>query len=107
MTNKIYCILHEGMYDLEEGPYCTGHAFIAYEDREIGLNEFDFHCAPFPLAYCPPPESVFDSIFDESVFDADDDHIWDEWCEDRQPSEEEIMISDLNAAELMEDLEQS
>jgi hypothetical protein len=85
------------MVHLEQGAYCQGHTFIAYEDREIGLSEFDFHCMTTEdYAYSPPPVNDLNFMVAAE---------WDKWIEESQPSDDEILISDLSAVELMEEFE--
>jgi hypothetical protein len=77
------------MVDLEE-KLCTGHTYVVYEDHEVGLSSLDFHCVtPEDYAFCPPPLSLFQE------FRVMDNISWNTWCEEYEPSDDEILVSEL------------
>lgn len=92
----VYCFEHEQMVSLEEGSLCTGHVYSVL--TEFG-GDIEFHCmTPDDYAFCPPPENDWDLMPFEQ---------WAEWIEINRPSDEEILVSDLLAGELREELEQA
>lgn len=96
----VFCILHEEMVELEQ-KFCTGHAYVVYEDREVGLSSLDFHCMTLSdYAFSPPPPALFSEELDERGADE-----WAWWCEEFEPSSNEVFISNLKAYELKADFE--
>lgn len=93
----VFCILHEEMTELDEG---NCHTFIEYEDREIGLSNLGICCFPLGFAFCPPPAQTFSGELDELYPSG-----WAKWCKENQPSQDDLLVSDLQSIELMEDLE--
>lgn len=94
-TMFLYCIEHEEMVKLEQGHFCTGHTYVVYNETETGFSDLDFHCWPFPFAYCPPPMPLFSGDLDDLGGKG-----WSDWCEQNTPSPKELEVTDIKAKEL-------
>ena len=100
-SESVFCIEHGKMVILEKDP-CFGHEEMIEPETRWDMPNYEFCKLPSGYAFCQPPESLF-----ESILAADEENIWELWCEESQPSDEEILISDLDAIGLREELEQS
>lgn len=68
MSKQMYCIMHEKMEMVENGPLGKVHLVMEF-DPLVGLDWCEG-----PFAYCPPPDEPIDAYFDH-LFD-DEDAIW-------------------------------
>lgn len=91
----VYCISHEEMVRLERGT-CVGHTYTV--QTEFGA-ELEMCCLELGYALTPPPASLFSDTLD--YVKSED---WKNWCEENQPDYDELLISDLQAVSLMEEL---
>lgn len=90
----IYCIKHENEYELQiDG--CS-HVF-SRRTEEHPFVEFEYCGFPLGVAYCPPPEDDLNFMSFEE---------WQEWVEVNEPSSNELLISNLQARELLADFEE-
>lgn len=94
----VFCIAHQEIVKLERGS-CVGHTYTIQTDSWYGA-EIEMCCLELGYAFCPPPISLFS---DTDRLKTDE---WKKWCEDNQPDYDELLISDLQAISLLDELEQ-